>query len=318
MVKTHFNSQSSFLIICLLFIVSGCAVLTKSQVQAVNEFASATQGFSTYPESVLTSYIEIREEGKIFKLATDTYTESNDIERAWDDITEAHQYSKELRNQSKQLHDAIKILDTYAELLKCLSSDSFTEELEKSAVQFGNALDDGVKKYNENFQKEIKPIGSYPAIVFRAIGGIYIRYQQAKLLKYYIQSADEIIINITKDVEALLNEFVIESGGVKGNLQAEFDKLRGLFIVEGMQEVENNSQQLRWETVNRISEMIKKIEETKELAEACIKSASNYRAAHNKLNQTLSQKRTIERSLPEIQTLISELSAAMKLKKSLE
>ena len=44
------------------WLLSSCATLTKSQIEAVNQFAQTSQNFSSYPSKIFTELHTVREE----------------------------------------------------------------------------------------------------------------------------------------------------------------------------------------------------------------------------------------------------------------
>lgn len=304
------------LVLCLIFTLtaSGCAVLTQSQVAEVREFAKATRGYSELPASVIEAYRDVRAGSIMLQTATNTYTKEEDAERAWDDIIHSHKFSEGLTIQADKLRKALSILDTYASLLMSLSSDVFTDEFEKNALQLGKEMDEGIETYNEKFNKELGSIGAAAAAVIRATGGIYIRHKQAELLKLYVEEADGMINELTADIEIFLDPFLTKSGNVESILQAELNKLKDLFITEADQSKDN----LQLSTIKAVADMIEKVGDAKKLAEICKTSTEKYRLAHAELKHALSKKQTVKERIEEIQSLVGEIKAARKLKKSLE
>ncbi len=304
------------LVLCLVFTLtaSGCAVLTPSQVAEVREFAKGTKKFYTLPGDVITAYRDIRKEGIMLALATNTYVDKESANYAWENILNAREFSSELTAQAEKLNKSLGIMDRYAQLLLLLSSDEFRDEFGKSTLQLSRALDKGVQEYNEIYTKDFKQIGSSAAGIIGGIGGIYIRRKQAKLLKLYVQEADSMIKVLTLNIESLMNPFLDKSDKVQTHLQAELDKIKGLFITEAVQSRNN----LQLSTLRSVAEMIEKIEDAKKLAKICKSSAVKYREAHFKPKQSLDKKQTIKGRIAEVQSLVDEIKIAVKLKKSLE
>jgi len=59
-------------VLLAITLLSGCAVLTPSQVKEVERFAQATQGYGALPGAVISMYGEVAEENRL--LAVTGYT----------------------------------------------------------------------------------------------------------------------------------------------------------------------------------------------------------------------------------------------------
>src|ERR1700753_3891814 len=79
----------SKLLVAYMLLCSGCASLTKSQLDAVNTFGKLTCDFSAYPGSIITIYNNVHIQNEIFranslsdpKLHFEAISQANDFKR---------------------------------------------------------------------------------------------------------------------------------------------------------------------------------------------------------------------------------------------
>lgn len=240
---------------------------------------------------------------------------------------ESFALERAFERQARRADEALQILETYSELLLLLSSDNFTEELEKSSRSLGKSLDKAIGEYNERFDAELKSIGAVVAAVVRGIGGLFIRYRQAALLKEYVRAADPMVKQVTKDVEevaALLAEPAL-SADVQSIVElepcdpvvyrlcfelSEFkDSFERLSLMEGRVDIR---------AVVHVSRAIEKIDATHKLARAAVEAAKKYRVAHRELKENVEKRKTLNARIAVIQALAEEIRAARRLHKALE
>lgn len=170
------------LILALLVLTtSGCAVLTKSQVEEVKTFAKAAQEYRILPRTVMEAHRDIRFARR--SLEASAHTSGKNL---WNELNGAIQQSKKLSHEAERASKALAVLDIYADLLVLLSSDKFTDELDKSATSLGKSLDKGVEAYNKAYKTKYSLIGGTAAAAISGLGRLYIRYKQAMLIKHYV------------------------------------------------------------------------------------------------------------------------------------
>ena len=159
-----FMKKNLFVCTVLLVLVSSCASLSKSQVEAVHQFAQTSQQFSAYPSEILIAMADLRvKRGVYFVNALENPADINDTETSDDVIDSLRELSvtahvKELNDiytaqkndyaTSEKMNITFKIIDKYAQALLLLSSDKHAANLEEQATHFGVSLDSLIGKYN--------------------------------------------------------------------------------------------------------------------------------------------------------------------------
>lgn len=314
-----------WIIVVAAWVVTACAPLTKSQVKEVQEFAKAAQGYGVLPGEAIGGYQEVFQTRRTLSVAGQPVSDEDRAERRWKKILESFTLERAFEREARQADEALQILDTYSELLLLLSSDNFTEELEKSARSLGTSLDKAIGEYNKRFGAELNSIGAAVAAAVRGIGGLFIRYRQAVLLKAYVRAADPMVEQITKDVEdvaALLAEPALREG-VQSIIELEpCDPVYRLCLE--LSEFKTSFARLSLTggrvalgTAVQVSQSIAKIDATHKLARSAVEAAKKYRAAHRELKENLRERKTLKARIEVIQALAEEIRAARALHKAL-
>jgi len=295
-------------LLLLIMLISGCAVLTPSQVKEVGRLAEATQGYGALPGAVISMYGEVAEENRLLAVTGYTFRAGDETAgQALEDMKSARQRHREFTTAAAQANEALEILNLYASALTILTSDSFTASLDESATAVGKSLDKAITAYNDSYQKDFSLIGSVAAQVVRGAGGIYLRYRQTVLLKEYVGLADPLIEALTRDVEEIIRDKV--SPHLK-NLTVRVERE---FINSA-----NHHGRLDLSTVVRINQIFYRLEGAESLADAAVSSAQRYRDAHRALKEALGKKQDLKGLIEQITVLADEVKAARKIKKNFE
>jgi hypothetical protein len=288
--------------------LSGCAVLTPSQVKEVGRFAEATQGYGTLPGAVISMYGEVAEENRLLAVTGYTFRPGDETaDQALKDMKSARQRHREFNAAANQADEALQILNLYASALTILTSDDFNTSLDESATAVGKSLDKAIAAYNDSYQKDFSLIGSAAAQIVRGAGGIYLRYKQTVLLKEYVGLADPLIEALTKDVEDMIQE------KVSPNLKDLMTRVEREFINSA-----NHHGKLDLGTVVRINQIFYRLEGAESLADSAVSSAKRYREAHRALKEALGKKQDLKGVIEQITVLADEVKAARKLKEKFE
>lgn len=194
------NAAFAFVLVGIFCCHAGCAVLTKSQVAAVGQFAGASKAYTDLPGAVVDDYADIHRTRQLFTASTLT-----DGPTAKEELELALKTRKDLGALATRANAAIDILGDYSDLLQQLTSDAYSKQLSTSAEALAKSLDAGVAAYNDQYKTSLPSIGGIVAGVLRGAGGIYIKQQQSIALRTAVTDADCIIAEMTLCVEQLLH-----------------------------------------------------------------------------------------------------------------
>jgi hypothetical protein len=293
-------------------------------VGEVASFAKATENYGTLPGEPMRVYATVDAATRLLDVSGSIFSDPRAVEGAWGEIARAHAVKGQFTDLAAQADQALAILDTYSQLLTTLSSDEFTNALDKSATELGKALDKDIKQYNETFRDPQKKealglIGSTAAAAVRGGGGLYIRYRQARLLKEHVTAADPVIAAVTSDVRELITKKPDQqedpSWGLRYALGDLRDRLRQAFFKAANRAP---AASLPASTMILVGCNVADLDSAEKLCDAAARSADQYAKAHAKLRAQLMKRRDLKDHIAEIQVLAREVQAAEKLKKSLE
>lgn len=302
----------------VLLLVPGCAVLTPSQIKEVNRFAKAAEQYGTYPGVVVTSFADIRMTRQLLDASSFTNGAA-----AWQELESAVSNRKKYNQVAERADRSLNVLNDYAQLLVKLTSDEYTTSLEASTENLAKSIDSGVKLYNESYGTQLNSFGAVVATIVRAGGGILIRRKQAEALRTAVISADPIVEEMTRAVEALLSTYLppSQSQPSASLITNEVNALEGLFqniVTRAQCKAQSQCTALPLSTAVTIAQTLSAADETARLARAAKTSAVTYREAHAELKAEVLERLTLESAIEQVETLVQEVKAAQKLKQKLE
>lgn len=318
-----------FVCIALPVLAGSCAPLSKSQVEAVHQFAQTSQQFSAYPSEILTAMAELRvKRGVYYVNALENPADINDAATSDDEIdslrestvtahvrelNEIYTARKNDYRTSEQLNISFKIIDKYAQALLLLSSDKHASNLEDQAAHFGVSLDSLISKYNAmpGTAKVRNGIGGLIGSLIMAGGKQLIRVKQAKEIQRFVPAADEMIGVMTKNLldflqSGSINELISnEEKGIQNNYKSFLrNRLPGI--------------QHEWDYI----ELLTRLDNIKLLRAQTVAATTGLRAAHTDLLTAIKEKKTLSEAIAglqsfyetvkEVRSTIHELNNAKK------
>jgi hypothetical protein len=283
---------------------SGCAVLTKSQVQEVKAFARAAEGYGTLPGEPIRVYAAVDRVDRILIVSARNFAEPAAREKGWEELQKANVASAAFANLALQADRTLDILDTYARLLVELTSSEFTDTLDASAKSLGTSLDAAISRYNEvirapNGRSPLGMVGGTVAAMVRGTGGIWLRHQQARQLKAYVIAAQPAISELAADVQT----FMIQR--VQPDLEVLEARLKNDFETAG-----GRRQTLPLDTLVSVADAREQIARGRQLCHSAAAAAAKLSVAHAKLAQAITTRHTLGSHLEEIQALADEIKRA--------
>lgn len=299
--------KNNFLrIVIISLCCSGCAVLTKTQINAVNQFATVSSEFSAYPSTILEKLSEIRVKRGVYYANSldDAKTHKTEL----DEIYKQQQLDKVV---TKKVDISFKIIDKYAQTLKLLSSDKYASDLKDQTDKFGKDVDDLIVQYNtvSGNGSALQGMGDPISQLILLGGKQYIRVKQANEIRKFVPKADTIIGIMTDNIVAFLESSAI----------ADLIKIEENGIADNYTSYLRQRKPSVFDEIAYLS-LIDQINEVKRLRDQTAKATKELQAAHAKLLSKIKEKQTLKETIDEIQDLyesVKELkSTMMKLNNS--
>jgi len=273
--------------------LGGCASLTSTQINAVNQFARTSKNFSAYPSRIITELAEIRvKRGIYFSNSID------DPKLHLEDLDGLYTSRKSDYAISDQVDITFKVIDKYAQSLLLLSSDDYVTDLQEQAANFGGDLDSLTSRYNslDGVKKVPTGIGGAIGKIIAFGGKQYIRSKQAEEIRKFVPQADTLVSVMTTNLLEFLQSTNIEElirneeRGVSSNYLS--------FLRQRHAAIENERDYLALRT---------DLDLIKQLRSETVTATRHLRKAHLKLLEEVQTKKTLEESIQELQELYDDV-----------
>lgn len=282
-----------------------CAVLTKSQLSSIHNFAELSQSYSEIPADILDGYREIRKENDLMKITNRIFDDEADADSAWSALMRSQKMNKRLVSESGQLRATLNILTHYSELLLLLSSDKFVDEFATHTKSLSQTLQNDIAEYNQKYQKNIVEMSRILGDMVMQLGGLCIRRKQTKLLKRYIFETDTIIADLTTDIADFTEFFVDDTVYFDAALTAEQKALKNIFKTRAL----SNQTNFPYFYLKQVDAQTQKIEEIRQLSKLCLDASKNYREAHAVLRELTNRKQNIVQQIEAVQKLATQINS---------
>jgi len=303
------------LLILLNFILlfTGCASLTKTQIETVNQFGQSTKNFSAFPSKIITGLADIRTFRGIYA--------ANSISTPEFHMKELNStYSLRISDygQSQKVDITFQIIDQYAQSLILLTSDQYSADIKAQALVMGPMLDSLIAVYN-TFDKNSKIQVGIGAAVSQLIilgGKQYIRHKQATEVKKFVTQADPLIEVMTKNLlEFLDGKHVVkgnDSTSLKSLIDYEYEAVPRdyqSFLSQNKASIENEKEYLKIKN---------DLDQVRNLQIQTIAATKQLRDTHKQLSEILKKRKKLKERFTELQELYQDVnqlkSTVVKLK----
>lgn len=274
----------NIVVLFIVFILSSCASLTKTQIASVNQFSSISRNFSAYPSKIISEISELKISRSLYYV--NTLDNASDRLRELDSI-----YVTKSRDEivSEKIDITFKIIDKYAQSLMLLSSEKHSKDLEIQSRNFGGGIDSLINAYNaiSKGNKLQSGIGAALGKIVSFAGKQYIQYRQAKEIKKFVTTADTLVQIMTNNLLEFLNNTNIENQIVRNERRLKTDYLNYLNqkIKTGDINIESDMDYLQ---------MLGKINNIRKLQKQCIDATIALKKAHYELLTCLIRKKKLK------------------------
>ena len=259
-------------------ILTGCATLTKSQVQAVNDFASLASQGAEYPEKVLNKVINSRYDSRVLLASQNV---ASDAPLTYSALTGLYQAKQKELVPVRRIKKSIAVISDYALALQNLSSPDFAENAGASADALGKSVDNVTTRLNTTLPNtSISPVGSALSKTLKEATGRYIGYKQTKAIKQFVQQGDSLVGALLGSAESLLqNQATIFIQNARQDDSVNVDNL--------FRSIRSDAPYERYQLAVSSFERINKINQLIELNQQAIQALQQIRLAHKELKDKL-------------------------------
>ncbi len=270
----------------VLLIFSGCATLTKSQLESISKYSSATKEYADYPRILTKKYMNVQND--IFILSN-SYKVSSEI--GSNNVYSNYINRKELLNKVEKIDLSFKILKKYAKNLEAISTKNYTKNISENAGTVGGFV--------------------YGSIVF--VGKKYIGKNRGELLKEYIEKGNIVIEKLSKTSKTFLEEDVSKKwiSGLDEKLKNAHLGLRQQILADTVNYPSNVYNVLLID--EKVSKIYDEIYYLETMNKFLIKSIGNLYKAHNALYENTRQKQKMDEVLKEVSSFINDVHELIEI-----
>jgi hypothetical protein len=305
-----FMKKYLFLCAAVWLLASSCASLSKSQVEAVNQFAQTSKSFSAYPSQLLVAMADLRVKRGVYFVNSLENPGDMEADEASDNAADSlreqtvDDHVKELESvyaakksdytASAKINITFLVIDKYAQALLLLSSDKHAAGLAEQAANFGMSLDSLIGKYNSlpGTTKVRSGIGGLVGSLVMAGGKQFVRAKQAKEIQRFVPAADEMIGVMTGN----LLEF-LQSGSISTLIANEEKGISSNY--KSFLRHRNPAIQHEWDYLDQLAHLDK----IKALRNQTVAATTSLRIAHAELLTAIKEKKTLTEGIAELQAL---------------
>lgn len=301
---------------CFIWI-SGCSVLTTSQINEVRQFIKASDEYNELPGSLAQSYGILQRNNTLLEISGMEFglvdekggVETDNAKRAWNDIKKAYKVEQEYQSTGQQMNEALTILKTYSQLLAMLVSDDYTDKLSKNVEGMGKSIDEAVNSYNNKFRTSnpLRSPGGDLAGLIRGVGGIYIRNQQEKILQDILSKADPLVKDLMSEVENIALK----------KMKPSFVNYEDNVLGKSLKSVANSKGDLQVGTIIFVYDNLSRVRQGIDLSDRIARAAHTYMVAHEKLIQNTRTRMNLNYAIAEIEALKKEVEAAKDIREKI-
>src|SRR5437868_476177 len=199
--KSKKMKKSILLYIPVIFI-TGCSVLSDSQMQNVHAFAVTAKNYSNFPGRAVRQSQQLQYNNNI--LEASALSDSSQIIHSLDIAKK--QFEKGI-TFSKKMDLSLHLIQIYSALLGQLSSDTYTDELGRSTKELSGELNNGIDAFNAALSTKIPGnVGKGISRIITIVGDRIIKNKQAKAVKTFIPEGDTLVQLTANNLVSALDE----------------------------------------------------------------------------------------------------------------
>jgi hypothetical protein len=293
-------------------VLSGCAVLTEKQINAVNQFAKATEYYGPVPSNAIKTWAELQ----LAASAAEVSSMQNE-QVMWNHIETSFDTYQKILDRSERAIRSFEIFDSYSKLLLQLTSDNYVDALNAETQNLGKSLDSSISYYNSRFGASLSCFGGDAAGILRAGLGLYLRVKQAEVLRKIVEDADPVIGELVKAVVETLEAVEL---GVEKETDTLEREIRTMLKFAPVIKSEPSDRKIIPDLASYLQafQLIQRGRSASQLVSSAKSAAVQYgKTHHDLLENTRNKTDDVQSLFPKIAALKAEVDAGIKLRKSL-
>jgi len=282
--------------IVFIFVIAGCASLSRDQVKSVHVYSQLLKEYTAYPGTAITELVDLEYEATL--LNSGTFADRLANQQLWS----AYESRKSQLAAAADVDLSIKILGDYADALVKLSSKDLRDSIGTFSQRLGTNIDLAIEQYNSS-PKTVKKIpAGIGALVGEGItflGTHYTRNEQARKLKQYVKEGNVLVRIVTDAIANGMKELILPKGisNLKEKIRINQTNLLQNMPAEAYKAYYANE-------YNRgVAALMVRTDKLEGLAGEIIDAVNHVKKAHQQLNANLNEKKKLVTVLSDTQAL---------------
>ncbi len=300
---SHIVKSKSVAVACLLALgcgttgLTGCAALTASQLQTVNNLSARADSVAATPSVLFDRLATVRQERGLLYAASLTTPATHLAEL--DALADG---AREDRRWAARTEVCVQVLESYLRALRSLSNPARWTGMGTEVRGLGIRLDSAIIRYNDLDWGPQLPEGAVK-LSGKVVGYFaqnYMRNRQARAVREFVTEGDTLV---TVCCNALIE--LLTRAEVKELIDNEQTGLRNNYLAY-LQQQYSAGAEVPLDADRRYMELNAQLQQTAALRTQCVNAIRSLRNAHHRLPQVLDKRRRMEyyyQELLELNTL---------------
>jgi len=287
--------------------LSGCAVLTDSQVKNINAFAATAKGYCAFPSAVLRQRADFHLHSEL--VVASQFTDPDAIDHRLDAARKNYNSAVQM---SSKFDLSLQLIQQYAGLLTKLSSAQYITDLSAPTASLGENLSSLVNIYNSKV-KDTLPSGLGASIskVVLLIGKTLTRHKQTAALKEFVLAADTLVQVTTRNLITVLDgeSFTDAKGNTFPSLQSLLATEKDFFMQSYRRVVFGDHTRINYESIKFYYDELTAYDNTELARQAIVQAAKGLAKAHAQLAINVREKKDLKDIIAQTQQLITDVQS---------
>lgn len=287
--------------------LSGCAVLTDSQVKNINAFAATAKSYSAYPSVVLRQRADFHLHSEL--VVASQFTDPDAIDHRLDAARKNYNSAVQL---SSKFDLSLQLIQQYAGLLTKLSSDHYIADLNAPTTSLGENLSSLVTIYNSKVKDTLpSSLGSGISKVVLLIGKTLTRHKQTAALKEFVLASDTLVQVTTHNLVTVLDgeSFTDGKGNTFPTLQSLLATEKDFFMQSYRRVVFGDNTRINYESIKFYYDELTAYDNVEQARQAIVQAAKSLGKAHAELAVNVREKKDLKDIIAQTQQLITDVQS---------
>jgi hypothetical protein len=287
--------------------LSGCAVLTGSQVKNINAFAATAKSYSAFPSAILRQRADFHLHSEL--VVASQFTDPDAIDHRLDAARKNYNGAVQM---SSKFDLSLQLIQQYSGLLTKLSSEQYITDLSSPTASLGENLSSLVTIYNSKVKDTLPAsLGSSISKVVLLIGKTLTRHKQTAALKEFVLAADTLVQVTTRNLTTVLDgeSFTDAKGNTFPTLQSLLATEKDFFIQSYRRVVFGDNARINYESIKFYYDELTTYDNTELARQAIVQAAKSLAKAHAQLAINVREKKDLKDIITQTQQLITEVQS---------